>query len=111
MGEKGVWERRKIREAKQTNGKSLWNVIEEILGKTKKDRKIYLYRDEGSKYTAEEDWTEFITSWKKNVYHKTNLGITEKWKVSCAASSTILISPSLNTQQIKILKHTLQTRR
>ena len=42
-----MWERKRIEEAVETNGKSMWKVIQEVLGNRKSkdvDTYIYIYR-------------------------------------------------------------------
>ena len=53
---KGNWEKQKIQEAK-TNGKILWNLIKDLLGKTKnKDEEAYIYTENGEKHNVENIW-------------------------------------------------------
>ena len=35
---KGAWEKARIQEGKITNGKSMWTIIQEVLGKIKKQK-------------------------------------------------------------------------
>jgi len=54
---KGAGERKKIREAKTSNGKSLWKVAKEILGRTKKkSEQVYLYREDLSIHKSQDNW-------------------------------------------------------
>ena len=51
---KGLWEKRKIEETKR-DGKKFWNVIKELLGKSKeKEEEAYVYSEEGEKKNIEE---------------------------------------------------------
>ena len=66
---KGGWEKRKVRESKESNGSSMWKVIKEILGKTKKkDEKIYLYDEHKNKTEAKEVWHEYLGFWKRSCW-------------------------------------------
>ena len=41
---KGEWERRRIAEANETNGKSMWKLIKEVLGnRGSKNAEVYIY--------------------------------------------------------------------
>ena len=40
---KGNWEKKKIMEARESNGRTLWKVVNEIQGKTKPKNKKNLY--------------------------------------------------------------------
>merc|ERR1712055_205993 len=43
---KSSWEKKKIQEAKESNGKTLWKVVNETQGKTKpKNKKTYIYNE------------------------------------------------------------------
>ena len=68
---KGNWEKQKIQEAK-TNGKKFWNLIKDLLGKTKnKDEEAYIYTENGEKHNVENIWKEYMESWRKEIYQKT----------------------------------------
>ena len=55
----------------KTNSKTLWNVVQELLGKTKnKEDQIYLYREDDTKHEVEEDWGQFMNAWKTDIYQK-----------------------------------------
>ena len=71
MGEKkGAWEKQKILEAKK-NSKPMWNVIKEILGKTKsKEEQKYIYHEDGTRHKAQDAWKEFIEDWKRDIADK-----------------------------------------
>ena len=78
---KGGWEKRKIRESKESNGASMWKVIKEILGKTKKkDETVYLYDEHKNKKEAKEVWQDFLEYWRKNIYQKDNIDIEKLWR-------------------------------
>jgi len=51
---KRTWEKENIREARE-NSKTLWNLVNDLLGKTKsKEDEIYLYREDGTKHRVED---------------------------------------------------------
>ena len=67
---KGTWEKEKIRKAR-TNRKTLWHVVQDLLGKTKnKNDQVYLYREDNTRHKVEEDWKYFIGAWKSDLYQK-----------------------------------------
>ena len=44
---KGSWEKERIQEAGKTNGKSMWMIIQEVLGNRKsRNEEVYIYTDE-----------------------------------------------------------------
>ena len=54
---KGAWEKERIQEAGKTNGKSMWTVIQEVLGKRKsKMESVYVYIGEKERKLIEEIW-------------------------------------------------------
>jgi len=62
---KGQWEIRKIEETKR-DGKKLWNMIRELLGKNKERKKeAFVYSQEGEKKNIEEMTDEYVRKWKK----------------------------------------------
>merc|ERR1712030_161643 len=68
---KGSWEKNKICEARESNGRTLWKVVNEIQGKTKpKNRKIYIYTKEEEKKEIKEIWEEFVECWRVTIYQK-----------------------------------------
>merc|ERR1711888_123855 len=77
---KGSWEKNKILEAKESNGKTLWKVVNEIQGKTKpKNKKTYIYTDDEEKKEVKEIWEEFVNYWRITIYQKDNSRVSEKW--------------------------------
>jgi len=57
---KGAWEKPKLLEAKK-NSKPMWDVIKEILGKTKsKEEQMYIYSEDGTKHKAQDVFMEAI---------------------------------------------------
>ena len=51
-----------------------------MLGKTKnKEDQIYLYREANSRHKVEEDWSQFMESWKIDIYQKTPRMSLEFW--------------------------------
>merc|ERR1712030_194631 len=68
---KSSWKKKKIQEAKESNGKTLWKVVNEIQGKTKpKNKKTYIYNEEGEKKEVKEIWEEFVNYWRITIYQK-----------------------------------------
>ena len=77
---KGEWERRRIVEATETNGKSMWKVIQEVLGNRKsKNEEIYIYEDKKNRKKIGEVWNPFINTWKTKLYQKQERNLKEKW--------------------------------
>ena len=77
---KGAWERKRIEEATETNGKSMWKVIQEVLGNRKsKNADIYIYEDKKNRKKIEDIWDPFIHKWKTELYQKQKRELKEKW--------------------------------
>ena len=77
---KGEWERRRIIEATETNGKSMWKVIQEVLGNRKsKKEEVYIYEDKKNRKKIGEIWNPFINTWKTELYQKQERNLKEKW--------------------------------
>ena len=81
MGQtKGAWEKARIQEGKITNGKSMWTVIQEVLGKRKsRKEQIYIYIDEKERKPVEEIWDPYIEDWKSTVYQKQERVLKQNW--------------------------------
>merc|ERR1712030_98116 len=63
---KGEWERR-IEEATESNGKSMWKLIKEVLGdRESKNNEIYIYKNSKERTKIESIWTPFIETRKAN---------------------------------------------
>merc|ERR1711888_361479 len=77
---KGEWERRIIIEATETNGKSMWKVIKEVLGNRRsKNTEVYVYEDKKNRKKIGEIWNPFINTWKTELYQKQERNLKEKW--------------------------------
>jgi len=67
---KGLWEKKKIEETKK-DAKKFWNVIKELLGKSKERvEEAFVYTEEGEKKNIEEVRNEYMDEWKKKIYQK-----------------------------------------
>merc|ERR1712030_151923 len=54
---KGEWEKKRIQESKETNGKSMWPIIKEVLGKTKSNKdQVFVYRDNNTRHRIKDEW-------------------------------------------------------
>ena len=61
----------KIIETKK-DGKKFWNVVKELLGKSKeREEEAFVYTEEGVKKNIKEISEEYIDEWKKKIYQKT----------------------------------------
>ena len=77
---KGIWEKKKIQEAKESNGRTLWKVVNEIQGKTKpKNKKTYIYTKDDEKKDVKEIWEEFVNYWRVTIYQKDKSEVAKKW--------------------------------
>ena len=57
---------------KKRVGKKFWNVIKELLGKSKeRDERAYVYSEEGEKKNIEEMKDTYLEKWKQEIYQKT----------------------------------------
>merc|ERR1711888_557383 len=57
---KGEWERRRINEAIESNGKSMWKLIKEVLGNRKsKNDEVYIYENKKERTKIEDIWSPF----------------------------------------------------
>merc|ERR1712082_33627 len=67
---KGQWEIEKIEETKD-NGKGLWKMIRELIGKDKEEsEEAFIYTEEGEKIEIGQCRKEFIAEWTAKVYQK-----------------------------------------
>ena len=65
---KSKWEERKIEETWK-DGKKIWTMIEELLGKTKKrEEDTYVFTEDGSKKEIMTYTNEYIGAWKRSLY-------------------------------------------
>ena len=77
---KGGWEKRKVLEAKESNGQTMWKIVKEKAGKTEpKDNECFIYNEDEEKSNIIEVWKDFISSWKQNVYQKDDCDILSIW--------------------------------
>merc|ERR1712030_295431 len=77
---KGEWERKRIEEATESNGKSMWKLIKEVLGnRESKNNEIYIYKNAKERTKIENIWTPFIETWKVKLYQKQERILKEKW--------------------------------
>ena len=77
---KGAWEKERIQEAGKTNGKSMWTVIQEVLGKRKSNKEdIYIYIGEKDRRRIEEIWETYIQKWKISLYQKQKRVLKVRW--------------------------------
>jgi len=61
---------KKIIETKR-DGKKIWSMIKELLGKNKdRDEEEYVYTEEGMKKNINEISNEYLNEWKKVIYQK-----------------------------------------
>merc|ERR1711874_850974 len=64
-------ENRKIIETKK-DGKKFWNLIKDLLGKSKKtEEDAYVYTEDGIKHNINDISKEYIEKWKQEIYQKT----------------------------------------
>ena len=67
---KSQWEQKKIEETWK-NGKKIWKMIKELLGKNKElEDDAFVYTEEGLKKEIMECEANFIEDWKKSIYQK-----------------------------------------
>merc|ERR1712030_204859 len=77
---KGEWERRRIEEATESNGKSMWKLIKEVLGnRESKNNEVYIYKNSKERTKIEDIWNPFVDAWKVNLYQKQKRILKEKW--------------------------------
>merc|ERR1711895_1927 len=66
---KGEWERKRIEEATESNGKSMWKLIKEVLGnRESKNDEVYIYKNAKERMKIEDIWNPFVEAWKVNLY-------------------------------------------
>ena len=67
---KGDW-KKKIIEAK-ADGKKFWNLVKDLLGKSKKrEEDAYAYSGDGMKHNINDISKEYLEKWKQEIYQKT----------------------------------------
>ena len=76
---KGEWEKRKIIETK-TDGKKFWNLIKNLLGKSRKrEEEAYVYTEHGARHNINDISREYIDKWKQEIYQKTQRADLTFW--------------------------------